>query len=126
MYIANNIKLALKFNLDGVYIPAFNKSFKANSYQLKKNFKILGSAHNLKEIRIKELQKVEYLFLSPIFFTKKNNKYLGIYRFINLSRMSNKKIISLGGVKKGNIKMINLIQPYGVAGISLFKKKFND
>ena len=26
-YLSNNIKLAIKLDLDGVYIPAFNKSF---------------------------------------------------------------------------------------------------
>jgi len=36
--ISNNIKLAIKLNLDGAYIPAFNKSFLHNSYSLKKNF----------------------------------------------------------------------------------------
>ena len=51
LYLSNNIKLAIKLNLDGVYIPAFNKSFKHLAYSLKKNFKIIGSAHNLREIR---------------------------------------------------------------------------
>ena len=45
-YLSNNIKLAIKLNLDGAYIPAFNKSFMHNSYNLKKNFKLIGSAHN--------------------------------------------------------------------------------
>ena len=48
LYLANNIQLALKLNLDGVYIPAYNKNFKINSYKLKKKFKLLGSAHNLR------------------------------------------------------------------------------
>ena len=36
VYISNNLKLALKFNFDGVYIPAFNKSFKHLAYSLTK------------------------------------------------------------------------------------------
>ena len=40
-YLSNNIKLAIKLNLDGAYIPAFNKSFMHNSYNLKKNFKLI-------------------------------------------------------------------------------------
>ena len=31
-YLSNNIKLAIKLNLDGAYIPAFNKSFTHNSF----------------------------------------------------------------------------------------------
>ena len=57
-YLSNNIKLAVKLNLDGAYIPSFNKNFKHLTYSLKKNFKIIGSAHNLSEIRNKELQNV--------------------------------------------------------------------
>ena len=123
LYLANNIKLALKLNLDGAYIPAFNTSFKTNSYNLKQKFKLIGSAHNLKQIRIKELQKVSYLFLSPLFLSKKNTKYLGIYRFMNLSKQTKKKIVCLGGINKDNIKKTNLIKPYGIAAISFFKVK---
>ena len=35
--ISNNIKLAIKLNLDGAYIPSFNKDKKHLSYSLKKN-----------------------------------------------------------------------------------------
>ena len=57
-YLSNNIKLAIKLNLDGAYIPSFNKSTKHLAYSLKKQFKIIGSAHNIKEIKTKEIQKV--------------------------------------------------------------------
>ena len=121
LYLANNIKLALKLDLDGVYIPAFNKDYKINSYNFKKKFKILGSAHNLKEIRTKELQKVDYLFLSPLFISKKNKTELGIYRFINLSKKTKRRIICLGGINRNNFKKIKLIKPYGIAAISYFQ-----
>ena len=122
-FLSNNTKLALKLNLDGAYIPAFNNSFRTNSYNLKQKFKLIGSAHNLKEIRNKELQKVSYLFLSPLFLSKKNSKNLGIYRFMNLSNKTKKKIVCLGGINKDNIKKTNLIKPYGIAAISLFEVK---
>ena len=121
LYLANNIKLALKLDLDGVYIPAFNKDYKINSYNFKKKFKILGSAHNLKEIRTKELQKVDYLFLSPLFLSKKNNTELGIYKFMNLSKKTKRRIICLGGINRDNLKKIKLIKPDGIAAISYFQ-----
>ena len=71
LYLANNIQLAIKLGFDGAYIPAFNKSLRHLNYRLKKNFKILGSAHNIKEIRLKEKQNVCLIFISSIF--KKNN-----------------------------------------------------
>ena len=70
-YLSNNIKLAINLSLDGAYIPSFNKDFNHLSFSYKKNFKIVGSAHNLKEIRNKEIQKVEKIFLSSLF-----NKYM--------------------------------------------------
>ena len=73
-FLANNIKIAIKLNLDGVYIPSFNNEFKINSYSKKNKFLIIGSAHNLKEIRIKEKQGVEAIFLSPLFKTNKGFK----------------------------------------------------
>ena len=71
--ISNNIKLAIKLNLKGAYIPSFSKSIKHLSYTFKKDFIILGSAHNICEIRTKELQGVNAIFLSSIF--KKNSSY---------------------------------------------------
>ena len=118
-YLSNNIKLALKLDLDGAYIPSFNKNFKHLSYSFKKKFKIIGSAHNLKEIRIKENQKVEKIFLSSLF--KMNKNFLGINKFKLLSKLTNKKIVALGGISKNNKKKINLLKKIDFAGISYFE-----
>ena len=117
--MANNIKLSIKLNLDGAYIPSFNKKFSHLNYLYKKNFLLLGSAHNLKEMRIKEKQNVSEIFLSSIF--KKNNNFLGINKYNLVSRLTNKSIIALGGVSKENIKLIKLTKSKGFAGISFFK-----
>ena len=86
--IANNIKLAVKLNLDGTYIPSFNKDTKHLSYSIKKKFIILGSAHNVYEMRTKELQSVDAIFLSSIF--KKNKNYLGVKKFKVISFLTKK------------------------------------
>ena len=117
--ISNNIKLAIKLNLDGAYIPSFNNDKKHLSYSFKKSFIILGSAHNLYEIRSKESQNVKAIFLSSIF--KKNKNFLGINRFKLLSHLSKKPLIALGGVSNNNLKKLNLINCCGFAGIPFFK-----
>ena len=119
VYLSNNIKLALDLKLDGAYIPSFNKKLRHLSYKYDKNFKIVGSAHNLKEIRIKELQNVDKIFLSSLF--KKNKNYLGINRFKFLSELTNKKIIALGGISSTNLKKLRLLRCFGFAGISYFE-----
>ena len=117
--LSNNIKLAIKLGLDGAYIPSFNKEFSHLSYSTNSNFIILGSAHNLKEIRIKELQKVQGIFLSSLF--KKNNNFLGLNKFRIFSNYSNKNIIALGGISKKNFKKLSLLNTSSFAGISYFE-----
>ena len=119
--ISNNIKLAIKLNLDGSYIPSFNHDKKHLSYSYKKNFIILGSAHNLFQMRTKELQNVNQIFLSSIF--KKNKNFLGIQKFKLLASLTKKKIIALGGISKKNLRKLNLINCDGFAGISFFEQK---
>ena len=119
--LSNNIKLAIKHNLDGIYIPSFNSDKKHLSYSLKKKFIILGSAHNIREIRIKELQNVNKIFLSSIF--KKNKNFLGVYRFKLLSLLSKKPLIALGGVSNHNLKELSYTNCIGFAGISFFEQK---
>ena len=120
-YLSNNVKLAVNLNLDGAYIPSFNKSINHLSYSKSKNFLLLGSAHNNKEIKIKEIQGVRILFLSSIF--KKNKNYLGLNKFRLLSKLTNKKVIALGGVSVRNFKKLSLVKCEGFAGISFFQKK---
>ena len=119
--ISNNFQLALKLNLDGAYIPSFNHSMKHLSFSIKKNFMIIGSAHNLKQIRVKEKQKISSIIISSLF--KKNKNYLGIYKFNILKKLSKKKIICLGGINKFNINTVKLLNCDGFAGISYFQKK---
>ena len=118
-YLSNNIKLAIKLDLDGAYIPAFNKSLKHLAYSYKKNFRIIGSAHNLKEIKIKENQNVTKIFVSSLF--KKNKNYLGINKFKILSKLTTKDIIALGGISKKNKKKLYLLSQPDFAGISYFE-----
>ena len=119
--MSNNVKLSINLNLDGAYIPSFNKSINHLSYSKSKNFLLLGSAHNNKEIKIKERQGVSILFLSSVF--KKNKNYLGLNKFRSLSNLTQKKIIALGGITKKNLKKLNLLNCDGYAGISFFQKK---
>ncbi len=120
-YLSNNIKLAIKLNLDGAYIPSFNKELNLNYYNFKQKFKLLGSAHNIKEIRLKELQNVDCIFLSPLFSSQKNKRGLGIYKFLNLMKKTKKKVVCLGGIKNKNLKIIKLLKCHGMASISFFK-----
>ena len=71
-----------------------------------------------------KLELKNYRVLKEFFYLKylkKNNNFLGIYRFKLLSRLSKKPIIALGGISINNLKKLNLINCLGFAGISFFK-----
>ena len=123
LYISNNFKLSIKFNLNGVYIPSFNKKINfVQNYSLPKNFKIVGSAHNITEINQKLSQGCNEIFLSPIFKVKKSKNFLGIIKF-NLMTLNHKvSFVALGGINENNYKMLKLLKSSGFASISWAKK----
>ena len=118
-YLSNNIKLAVKLNLDGAYIPSFNKSTQHLAFSFKKKFNLIGSAHDIKEIKVKELQNVSKIFVSSLF--KKNKNFLGLNKFKLISNLTRKKVVALGGISKKNIKKINLLNNFEFGGISYFE-----
>ena len=118
-YLSNNIKLAIKLNLDGAYIPSFNKSTQHLAFSLKKQFNLIGSAHNFKEIKIKEMQNVSKIFISSLF--KKNKNFLGMNKFKLISNSTKKKVVALGGISKSNLKKLKLLNNSEFAGISYFE-----
>ena len=103
-FISNNIKLAIKYQLNGIYIPAFNKQINFIKYLLPKNFKIIGSAHNNVEILIKQKQGCEIIFVSPIFKVKKKSYFLDVVKF-NLLILNKKKNLLLSGELTARIKI---------------------
>ncbi len=122
LYISNNYKLAIKYKLDGLYIPSFNKSLRYKNLNAPKKMDIIGSAHNISEIIIKKKQQCSKIFISPIFKSKNSRKMLGVVRF-NLMLVNFKlKFIALGGVNEKNLKLLNLTKVLGVAAISWIKK----
>ena len=122
IFIANNIKLAIKHNLDGVYIPAFNNNLNLKNICLRKNFCFIGSAHNLKELRVKIKQNCESIFVSPLFFNIKNKSFLELIKFNLLSLNTKKKIVALGGINQKNFKRLYSTKVDGFASISWIKK----
>ena len=119
-FISNNVKLALKLKLNGVYISAYNKDLKHNNYALTKNFEIIGSAHDLRELQIKKIQNTKEIFLAPIFKIKKKAA-IGIHKAKYLFYLFKGPKIALGGINEKNIKLLTLSKFSGFAAINYFK-----
>ena len=122
LFVSNDIRLAIKVKAEGIYIPSFNKT-KTYANLEKKNIKILGSAHNQKEIHEKISQNCNMILLSPVFYIEKSKKFLGLHKFNYLSRRNNINFLALGGISKSNIHKLKLFNIKGVGGIRMFKKK---
>tara|TARA_Y100000748_G_C15435340_1_gene464914 strand:+ start:61 stop:621 length:561 start_codon:yes stop_codon:yes gene_type:complete len=123
LFLSNNIKLALKYKLNGIYIPAFNNQINYIKYTIPSNFCVIGSAHSFKEILIKEKQGCKSIFLSPVFKVKKKISFLDISKFNYLTLYRRVNFIALGGICKNNLNKLRLLNIIGFAGISFFQKK---
>ena len=123
LFLSNNIKLALNLKLDGVYIPSFNKQIHyCHTHNKPKKFDIIGSAHNIHELRIKEKQGCKEIFISSIFKIQKSKKFMGIIKFNLLASKTKHKIIALGGINEKNYKKLKSTLSDGFASISWAKK----
>ncbi len=123
-YIANNISLALSIKSDGLYISAYNKDLRFLRY-LSKKFKLIGSAHNLKEANIKRKQGCTTIFLSRLFKTNYKYKkgFLGIVKFNLIKTNLNCNISPLGGIRTSNIVKLKGVKSRSFAILSEIKKK---
>ena len=123
LFIANDKNLAVKLNSDGIYLSAKNHDFKSLNIR-NKNFHIIGSAHNFKEIVLKIKQGCSSILLSKLFVVDydKKSQTLGIVRFNKYALLFN-KIIPLGGIKLTNINKLKNIRSNGFAILSEIKKK---
>ena len=61
-------------------------------------------------------------FLAPVFKVIKKKNFLGINKFNYLTLNFNQKFIALGGINQKNVRMLNLLNCNGYAGISWIKK----
>ena len=123
-YVSNNIKLGNDLKADGIYISAHNKNL--NISQLKNfNFKVVGSAHNIKEINVKKLQGCSSIIISRLFETSYKYKkgFLGVVRFNLLSLSRQENLIPLGGIKLSNLNKLNIVKCNSIALSSEIIKK---
>ena len=123
-YIANDINLCVLTKSDGIYLSAFNRSFKALNL-LRSNFKIIGSAHNTSEIFMKVKQGCDYILLSKLFLVnyKKDAPYMNLIKFCKYQKEVYKKLIPLGGINSRNLNKLKIIECEGFALMSEIKKK---
>ena len=123
-YVTNNEKLALSLKADGIYLSANNKSLKLSQFKSFK-YKIIGSAHNIKELNIKKLQGCSEIFLSRLFMTSYRYKkgYLGVIKYNLFNLFRKEDVIPLGGIRLHNLNKLQMVNCSSIALLSEIKKK---
>ena len=123
-FIANDTKLAIAVKADGLYVSAFNKNLKSLHYK-KSNFSIIGSAHSMKEIKLKILQGCNYILLSKLFKVDYDDKapHLGIIKFNIFCNKISKNLVALGGIKIEKLNYLKHVNCKSIAILSELKKK---
>ena len=123
-YVSNNEKLTLDLKADGLYISAHNKDLSLAKLK-RPNFKIIGSAHNIKELNIKRLQGCSSVIFSRLFKVSSSFKkgFMGVIKF-NLFKLSRKEnLVPLGGINLSNLNKLKMVKSNSFALLSEIKKK---
>jgi thiamine-phosphate pyrophosphorylase len=125
-YVTDSYKLAIKYNCNGIFLS--NKNKKIVKLSTKKNFKVIGLAHNRFEYFFKKKQLCETIMLSPIFYNYKYtlNKILGVIKFNLITLNWNSKICALGGINLKNLKNIKMTKSNSVAFISMMNNNLKN
>ena len=124
LFIQNSVKILFFLKTNNFYISAYNKSQFKQLRKINRKIRIIGSAHNIPEIREKISQGCEYIVLSRIFKTSNKFKkgFLGTTKFNLLTRNFSKKFVALGGINEKNFRLLGLLDIQGCA-MSGDKKK---
>ena len=117
--IKNDFQKSIKYKANGVFISSDHKKI-TKPILLKKNFYIVGSAHNQLEYAQKAKQKCHLLMLSPLFFNEKysKNRTLNILKFNSKTIHWKVNLCALGGINSKTLKKVKLTKSVAIG----FKK----
>lgn len=124
VFIANDTNLLHKVKSNNFYISSFNKKkyFYLKRYNSK--IKIIGSAHNIKEIYEKFNQGCDTIVFSRLFKTYKKGFY-DVVKFNLIALQSKKRLVALGGINKFNYKKLKMVNCIGFAVLKELKNRPN-
>ncbi len=121
-FVANDKILTVDLQADGFYISANNLK---QPFLDRKKFKIIGAAHNYKELYFKRTQGCSKFIFSRLFSTSYPYKkgHLGLIKFNNLLRQFKFNLIPLGGIRLINLNKLSLVSCNSFVIFSEIKKK---
>ena len=123
-FVSNNLTLMNLTKADGIYISAYNLNLSYSNLK-RTRFKIIGSAHNIKELNIKIIQGCNNIIYSRLFKTNYIDKpgFLGIVKFNLLSLSRKENLVPLGGINSENLNKMSMVNSNSLTLMSEVKKK---
>ena len=108
---------------DGVHLTS-NNILHGNIKAISSNYIIIGSCHNINEIKICNKLKFKFVVISPVLNTG-GKTGIGWNNFKKLTDTSNIPVFALGGMDyKRDINIVKRFGGVGIASISYFYKLF--
>ena len=126
-FIIDDLKLAIKYKLDGIILSNKNKSNYHKFFNHQKNLRILGKVQNQIDFYFKIKQNCSYIILSPIFENAKykENNILNVIKFNLMAKEWKINIAALGGITLKNIKQIKLTKAKVIGSRNLVENYYN-
>ena len=130
-FVGKDFNLAMKIKSDGVHFSDndLTKSLLKIRYScLKNKLNFSFVLHNPKNLFFLRKLRPDIVFLSPVFTTSshKTKKPLGLFNYLKIAKIFNKKIAKnnffpLGGIDLQNLRRLNKINITGFGAIDFFK-----
>lgn len=124
LFIVNDLKNFSRNRFcDGVHLTSKNL-LHGNINEISSNYIIIGSCHNIDEIRICNRFKFKFIVISPVLDSGKKIG-IGWHNFKILADKSNAPVFALGGMDyKRDLNTVKSFGGTGIASISYFYKLF--
>ena len=122
IFVANDTNLLHKIRSNNFYVSSFNKKKYFYLKRYNPQIKIIGSAHNLKEINEKFNQGCDKVVFSRLFKTYKNGFY-DVVKFNLITHNYRGKVVALGGINTLNHKKLQMVNCVGFALLKELRKK---
>ena len=129
--VGKDLILAQRIKADGVHFSDndLTKSLLKIRYScLKNKLNFSFALHNPKNLFFLRKLRPDIVFLSPVFTTSshENKKPLGLFNYLKIAKIFNKKIAKnnffpLGGIDLQNLRRLNKINITGFGAIDFFK-----
>jgi len=122
LIVHSHLTLALKYKSDGLHVAS--SDFDTIKRAKENDLFVVASTHSIEEAKEAVKFGADALTFSPIFFTPKKSKPVGLEKLKEIIDIIGAPIFALGGIiTDAQISALEKVEPYGFASIRYFLPK---